>query len=690
MDIFNNLAVTANFINEQTTQLTCLEKSDSCSVFGDKKSGLSVKLSVETEDGISALRVDTLSASNIAFDQMKALEISVGGVLPDSFFANHLVGSYWCRRFVGNNISECPENTQALLVKKGEGYSYFAATCDDVYKSAISGIENGIKITVLSLFDKLNDCNGYIMFFGTGIDPYKLNKECTEYGIKKLGYGAVNKDKREYPEVFEYLGWCSWDAFQVHVSEAGIYEKLQEFKDKNIPVRWALLDDMWGDAPGLNDVPMDADFKSMLAVMKQTSLNSFEADPVRFPNGLKHCIDGIKSKFGMKVGVWHPTNGYWYGIKRDSELAKTYKDCLIESAIGTLIHGVKYDKAFPFYDGFHKFLKSCGADFIKVDNQGYIQRNYTGVAPVGKVARNMQKAIDDSAFLNFDGALINCMCMPTECYWNRPKSAVARCSGDFMPESHEWFIMHLLQCAYNSYVQGALLYEDWDMWWTDDGQATKNGLLHAISGGPVYVSDKLGRSKAGVIEPIVFKDGRILRCDLPAVPTEDCLTVECKTSRKPLKLWTMANGAGIICAMNLDEEEKTVSGVVTPCDVNGFEADKCVIYEYFTKTATVGKKDTQIPVTLKNQDDLRLYIIVPIKDTVTPIGLTEKFVSPKSVVSKCDNGFSLYEGGICKFHSFDTVKAVTVNGENVSFDRDDDVYTFDCSKFTKPEIKVVF
>ena len=32
------------------------------------------------------------------------------------------------------------------------------------------------------------------------------------------------------------------------------------------------------------------------------------------------------------------------------------------------------------------------------------------------------------------------------------------------------------------------------MWWSDDGQATKNAVLRAMSGGPVYMSDKLGRS----------------------------------------------------------------------------------------------------------------------------------------------------------------------------------------------------
>lgn len=43
------------------------------------------------------------------------------------------------------------------------------------------------------------------------------------------------------------MGWCSWDAMQIRVSEEGVLEKCREFQEKNIPVQWALLDDMWAE-----------------------------------------------------------------------------------------------------------------------------------------------------------------------------------------------------------------------------------------------------------------------------------------------------------------------------------------------------------------------------------------------------------------------------------------------------------
>lgn len=130
----------------------------------------------------------------------------------------------------------------------------------------------------------------------------------------------------------------------------------------------------------------------------------------------------------------------------------------------------------------------------------------------------MHRAIEKATEKYYGGALINCMGMPSENYWNRPASCICRFSDDFQPENRKWFIQHLLQCSYNSLTQGAIYTGDWDMWWSDDAQAKKNAVLRSMSGGPVYMSDELGRSIKDVIMPTVFSDGRIVRLSSPAVP----------------------------------------------------------------------------------------------------------------------------------------------------------------------------
>lgn len=50
------------------------------------------------------------------------------------------------------------------------------------------------------------------------------------------------------------------------------------------------------------------------------------------------------------------------------------------------------------------------------------------------------------------------------------------------------------------------------------GQAEKNSILRAISGGPIYVSNQIGRSRRDLLMPLVLEDGHILRCDRPGMP----------------------------------------------------------------------------------------------------------------------------------------------------------------------------
>lgn len=46
---------------------------------------------------------------------------------------------------------------------------------------------------------------------------------------------------------------------------------------------------MWADCTDLDTAKYD-DFDSMMKIMKASMLNSFEASPKCFPQGLKHCI----------------------------------------------------------------------------------------------------------------------------------------------------------------------------------------------------------------------------------------------------------------------------------------------------------------------------------------------------------------------------------------------------------------
>ena len=277
------------------------------------------------------------------------------------------------------------------------------------------------------------------------------------------------------------------------------------------------------------------------------------------------------------------------------------------------------------------------------------RRYYKKLAPVGQVARQFHDAMEASVGQHFDNQMINCMGMASEDMWNRSVSPISRCSDDFLPENKAWFTKHILQCAYNCLIQGQFYTCDWDMWWTDDGQAVKNSILRAISGGPIYVSDTLGRSRAEIFRPLVLEDGRILRCDRPAMPARDCLTADPVRSGSVFKLQNLCNGSGILAAFNLDEQEKPVDGFISPRDVEGLTGEEFAVYEHFSGACRILKPDERIPLTLADSGDFRLYVIVPLRNGCGMIGRTDKFISPATVRYDSSGRGELVEAGPCAY-----------------------------------------
>ncbi len=557
----------------------------------------------------------------------------------DGFVAVHMHSEYWSRPTFGTDLCTVPDRTQGLIIKKKDGdYAVLLPIVSENYKCDLRGDTDGLCAVLFSWYDKLQDCKAPAFAYAEGADPYILLYACAEAGLTALGRGGVPRVKRRYPEIFEYLGWCSWDAMQIRVSEAGLLEKCREFKEKNIPVRWAILDDMWAEVRTFWDAPYDT-FGDMVGLMHSSPLYSFEADPIRFPHGLKSCIEKM-NEMGMTVGMWHPATGYWRGIDPESPLFTEIKNLLIQRPDGRWIPSPEPGKMFLFYQKFHAFLRSCGAEFVKIDFQSCMRQHYRGIEPIGQTARKLQSAIEASVGMYFDNSLINCMGMASENMWNRMSSNISRCSDDFTPENRAWFAKHIMQCSYNSLIQGQFNTCDWDMWWTDDGQATKNSVLRAVSGGPIYVSDKLGRSNQHILEPLVLDDGRILRCDRPATPVRSNLTADPEHTDAAIMVQnTCCEGAaGVLAAFNIHANDAPAEVAFTPADICGMCASQTyAMYEYFTGEFRLLDHTDVYRYTLDNQDEFRLWILVPYVDNKAVFGIVDKMIAPKTVIRMTSN-----------------------------------------------------
>lgn len=553
---------------------------------------------------------------------------------------------FWCRPVWGEDFSALPALVQELLIRDGDGYLAILPLCAETFKTVICGAETGLAFRMYANAP-VTDCNDQPAFLTMrGEHPLQLLK-----GIAKSAGEVLNipmRKDRPVSDLFNYFGWCSWDAMQIRVNHDGMIEKANEFREKNVPIQFAIFDDMWADVPMLNEIPREATFGEMVSAMHKSKLRSFEGDPVRFPKGMKAAINDLRRAGIPKIGIWFPTTGYWAGLMPDGEIEKQESENLITTESGQRIVSPEPEKAKAYFSDLCNTAKSWGADFVKIDNQGFHDR-YRNIAPIGQSAKAIQNAIDDASDACFGGALINCMGMPNECMFNR-RSAVSRCSDDFMPESRKWFAKHILQCAYNGLLQGQFYVNDWDMWWTDDEQAAKNSLCRAISGGPIYVSDKIGRTRPEVLKPLMLQNGRILRADESATPTEDCLMENPTLTERIFKIRNRVGENGLIAAFNINEENKPVNGTVSPKDA-GLSTGTYAYYEFFTKTAGIIKLDETIPLDLEDRDDFRLYTFVPMKDGVAAMGRLDLFVGVGAIQERDGNRVTLCEAGPMGFVS---------------------------------------
>lgn len=602
-----------------------------------------VSVRQEEHDGVYAVFVKGFSQMELDADFGVGIDFAPNGA--ESWMADFRHSEYWCMPAFGTAFQDVPEETQGLIYRKSDGtFGVVLPVVSEKYKCVLCGAEHGgLTAKLFSWYEHLNSCDALAFVYAEGENPYRLLEVCAKTALRLLNTGVRIRAERRYPEIFEYLGWCSWDAMEIRVCEADLLKKAQEFQEKNIPVKWAIIDDMWAEVHDFYGAEY-ADRPEMFRLMHASKLYSFAADPVRFPNGLKGCIEKLNA-CGLQVGMWHPTTGYWLGLDPEGEAYRECEPYLIRTQDGRYVPSYEQEKAYGFYHAFHERLRKCGAAFVKIDNQSMTRRFYKSLAPVGKVARSFHGAMEASVGQHFDNTMINCMGMASEDMWNRSVSPISRCSDDFLPEDSAWFTKHILQCSYNDLIQGQFYYCDWDMWWTDDGQAVKNSVLRAVSGGPVYISDKLGRSRLEILAPLALEDGRILRCDRPAMPAADCLTVNPTASGQPFKLQNVCGNNGVLAVFNLDEDNRAVAGSISPCDIDGITGETFAVYEHFSRELFILGAQERLDLQLRDIDDYKLYIVVPIQDGFAAIGRTDKFISPKTIKAVYGRRVELVETG---------------------------------------------
>jgi len=572
---------------------------------------------------------------------------------------------WWIRPFFGSDESKLPEEVYFLLWERQDGQFglLLPLICGDV-KAFITAGEKGLKIRLLRNEKMGCQESATVLYAAVGEDPYLLCREAVASLASRFRTFRTREDKK-VPEFVDYFGWCTWDAFYREVSEEKVLNGLESFKAGGLVPPLVILDDGWLD-------------------VKNDQLNSFEADKTKFPEGLKGVIDKAKSKYGVKIfGVWHTLQGYWSGVNPDSEEMKKYRTVSTEKTIESRFFGpqnktkrtmIHPDDVHRFYQDWHRKLRRDGVDMVKVDNQASMYLFTDESLSYTKAMEEYQYALQGSAFTHFGGNLLHCMCNMPEIAYNMNGSLLWRNSDDFFPNRPESHQFHVHTNAMNNMWTSHFAIPDWDMFHSAHPAGGFHAAARAISGGPVYVSDKPEKHDFDIIRKLYISNGEVLRCKQPALPARDCLFVDCLREKKLLKITNRNGHIGVmgIFHCNNDESKAEIRDSFSPSDFPFIEGGEFAVYAHQSQKLTVCKREEREEITLPFMG-YEIITFSPIVDFIAPLGLLDKYNGSAAIL-----GFELKEGrtaecrlkdgGRVGFYAAVEPKEVLVSGEAASWE----------------------
>lgn len=568
---------------------------------------------LENKDGIVSFNCKiklvpyTYVESFAAFDGI-CIELEVENVR--KFVANRLCSPFWSEPCYGENLSELPNDIQGLLVSHGDSYTFILPIAGKEFICRLKGGDNSVRLCISKGAGGYVEAGGACAVVSKNDNPYEAVAEAYKKAIVADLIYAKGKSDKQYPQMFEFLGWCSWNALYHEVSEDSLMVKAEEFSNKNIPVKWFMIDDGWS--------PINFEMRNGEKV--PVTISDIVEDMTKFPNGLSETVKKLKNKGVSNVGVWHSLTGYWYGIDKSSELAKQLGDCIIKTNAGCYIPNPK--TCNEYFDKLYKYLKESGIDFLKIDTQGNVWEFLKYMPNACEMAAEMHRGFSGKVSEYFDKCAVSCMSMSALSFQNTEDIAVMRSSDDFYPLKQESFVRHIMQNAYNSVFISDLYYCDFDMWWSNHIHSVQSGMLRAISGGPIYISDKIGDSQRESIMPLIEEDGRILRCDNVGKVTVDCLFKNPVKTDGVLKIFNTSGDCGVIAVFNLSD--RSVEVTVSADDFYG--SGKYTAYVY-TRKQFISNSKIKIELPAGKSEIVNFYKII---DGYILVGDLSKYVSVAS------------------------------------------------------------
>lgn len=594
----------------------------------------------------------------------------VGKLRDQRFVCTFRFKMWWMTQRMGSAGRDIPSETQFLLVEGSGGgeqpvvYTVFLPVLEGSFRAVLQGnAADELEICLESGDPDVESFQGsHLVFVGAGSDPFEVITSSVK-AVERHLQTFSHREKKKMPDILNWFGWCTWDAFYTNVTAQGVKQGLQSLEKGGVSPRFVIIDDGWQsvamDPVGIACLSDNsANFANRLTHIRENHKfqkngreGHREDDPAK---GLAHVVNEIKGKHQLKyVYVWHAITGYWGGVRPGAAGMEHYGSKMqrpvpspgvqknercdaLDSMTANGLGLVNPDRAFSFYDELHSYLASAGIDGVKVDVQNVLETLGAGHGGRVMLARKYQQALEASVARNFpDNGIISCMSHSTDNLYSSKRSAVIRASDDFWPRDPASHTIHVASVAYNTVFLGEFMQPDWDMFHSVHPMAEYHAAARAVGGCAIYVSDKPGSHDFNLLKKLVLPDGSILRAKLPGRPTRDCLFSDpARDGKSVLKIWNLNEHSGVVGAFNCqgagwcrvakknlihDQQPGTVSGVIRAQDVehlarvadHGWNGD-VVVYSHVGGEVVCLPKNALLPVTLRSRE-YEVFTVVPLK-----------------------------------------------------------------------------
>ncbi|GFZ12013.1 raffinose synthase family protein [Actinidia rufa] len=656
---------------------------------------------------------------------------------------------WWTTHWTGSYGSDLEHETLFVLLDKsavGRPYVLLLPILEGPFRASLQpGTHDGVDMCIESGSTHVRGSSfRSCVYMHIGEDPYQLVKEAMRVIRVHLGTFKLLEEKCS-PPIVDKFGWCTWDAFYLKVHPQGVWEGVQGLVDGGVPPGLVLIDDGWQsishdeDDPtngqeGMNRTAAGEQMPCRLIKFEENyKFRDYESPRVH-DKGMGAFVRDLKEEFESvdQVYVWHALCGYWGGIrpnlsgmpdstvvvpKLSPGLEMTMEDLAVDKIVRNGVGLVPPEMVDRMYEGLHSHLEKVGIDGVKVDVIHLLEMVGEDYGGRVELAKAYYKALTASLRKHFNGngviaSMEHCndfMYLGTEAIsLGRVMifGALTHLGTQMAPSGFRavtWCIVPTTVCGWAtlSTLTG-----------TCSSLPTQVPHFHAasraISGGPIYVSDSVGKHDFDLLRRLVLPDGSILRCQYYALPTKDCLFEDpLHDGKTMLKIWNLNKFTGVLGTFNcqgggwcpetrrnksVSECSCTVTCFVSPNDIEWNTernpistkgVNTFAVYFFHQKKLNLLKPSQTLEISLQ-PFDYELLTVSPVKNLPSksvqfaPIGLVNMLNSGGAIQSLvCDDYENSVRVGIrgsgeMKAFASDRPVSCQINGVDVDFGYDDE------------------